>query len=66
MDETRLSAYAEKILKRYSKSYVTDEQLLRYKELGAITQEEYEIIYATKHPVNQDPDAEDQSESSTE
>lgn len=62
MDVNSLSAYAEKILKRYSKSYVTDEQLLRYLELGAITQEEYDIIYATKHPV---ADA-DQSESAKE
>lgn len=62
MDVNSLSAYAEKILKRYSKSYVTDEQLLRYLELGAITQEEYDIIYSTKHPV----DATDQSESAAE
>ena len=62
MDVNSLSAYAEKILKRYSKSYVTDEQLLRYLELGAITQEEYDIIYATKHLV----DATDQSESAAE
>ena len=50
MDVNSLSAYAEKILKRYSKSYVTDEQLLRYLGLGAITPEEYTIIYETKHP----------------
>lgn len=54
MDVNSLSEYAEKILKRYSKSYVTDEQLLRYLELGAITPEEYAIIYETKHPSGDD------------
>ena len=37
------------ILERYEKGYVTDSQLLRYLSLEAITQEEYDIIYATKH-----------------
>lgn len=40
---------AQKILNRYKKSFVTDEQLLKYLELGAITQEEYDAIYMTKH-----------------
>lgn len=40
---------AEKIKERYLMGYVTDEQLLRYKELGAITQSEYDEIYALKH-----------------
>ena len=44
-----MSKKAETILKRYKKGYVTDEQLLRYMELGAITQDEYCAIYATKH-----------------
>lgn len=47
------------ILDRYKNGFVTDSQLLRYLELGAITQEEYDTIYATKHPM----DAADQSES---
>lgn len=44
-----MSKKAETILKRYEKGYVTDDQLLRYLKLGAITQEEYDDIYATKH-----------------
>lgn len=44
-----MSKKAEWIMKRYEKCYVTDEQLLRYLELGAITQEEYQIIYESKH-----------------
>lgn len=45
-----MSKKANQILARYEKGYVTDAQLLRYKELGAITNEEYDKIYATKHP----------------
>lgn len=44
-----MSEKAQKILNRYKKSFVTDEQLLKYLELGAITQEEHDAIYATKH-----------------
>lgn len=44
-----MSAKAQKIMDRYKKSYVTDAQLERYLDLGAITQEEYDTIYATKH-----------------
>ena len=44
-----MSEKAQKIMERYEKSYVTDAQLKRYLELGAITQEEYDTIYATKH-----------------
>ena len=40
---------AEKIKERYLMGYVTDEQLLRYKELGVLTQAEYDEIYALKH-----------------
>lgn len=53
-----MSKKAEQILIRYEKGYVTDNQLGRYLELGAITQEEYDAIYATKHPV----DGEDRDE----
>ena len=48
-----MSKKAKQILTRYEKGYVTDTQLLRYLELGAITQEEYDTIYATKHPVTE-------------
>lgn len=44
-----MSKKAEQIKTRYLKGYVTDEQLLRYLELGAITQEEYDEIRSTKH-----------------
>lgn len=44
-----MSKKAEQIKTRYMKGYVTNEQLLRYLELGAITQEEYDEIYAAKH-----------------
>ena len=47
-----MSKKAEQILARYEKGYVTDTQLKRYLELGAITEEEYEIIYQTKHPLD--------------
>lgn len=45
-----MSAKAEKIKDRYLMGYVTDEQLLRYKDLGVLTQAEYDEIYATKNP----------------
>ena len=41
---------AEKIKERYLIGYVTDEQLLRYFQLGVLTQAEYDEIYALKHP----------------
>ena len=41
---------AEQVKTRYEKGYVRDDQLKRYLELGAITQEEYDEIYAIKHP----------------
>lgn len=44
-----MSEKAQNILNRYKKSFVTDGQLLKYLELGAITQEEYDAIYTTKH-----------------
>lgn len=48
-DELVMSAKAEWIAKRYTKCYVTDSQLKKYLELSAITQEEYDAIYAMKH-----------------
>lgn len=53
-----MSAKAEKIKTRYEKGYVTDNQLKRYLELGAITSDEYDVIYAIKHPVNTETEAE--------
>lgn len=42
-------AKAETIAARYEKGYVNDNQLKQYLKLGAITQEDYDIIYAIKH-----------------
>ena len=40
-----------KIIKeRYMKNYITDSQLGRFKDLGVITQEQYDELYALKHP----------------
>lgn len=49
-----MSKKAQTIKSRYEKGYVTDAQLLRYLELEVITQEEYDTIYATKHPVTEE------------
>ena len=46
-----MSKKAQTILTRYEKGYITDEQLMKYLDLGAITQDEYDTIYQTKHPV---------------
>ena len=44
-----MSKKAEQVKTRYEKGYVRDDQLKRYLELGAITQEEYDEIYAIRH-----------------
>ena len=44
-----MSKKAEQVKTRYEKGYVRDDQLKRYLELGAITQKEYDEIYAIKH-----------------
>ena len=49
-----MSKKAEQVKTRYEKGYVRDDQLKRYLELGAITQEEYDEIYAIKHPTETD------------
>ena len=41
----------ERIKERYLKNYITDSQLERFKALGIITQEQYDELYALKHPV---------------
>ena len=40
----------ERIKERYLKNYITDSQLERFKVLGVITQEQYDELYALKHP----------------
>lgn len=35
---------------RYLKNYIRDDQLLRHRELGVITAEQYNELYALKHP----------------
>ena len=44
-----MSSKAKQIKTRYEKGYVTDTQLTRYMELGAITLDEYTEIYKSKH-----------------
>ena len=44
----------ERIKERYMKNYITDSQLERFKSLGIITQEQYDELYALKHPVEQE------------
>ena len=39
---------------RYLKNYITDAQLIRFKDLGVITQEQYDELYAMKHPAEQE------------
>lgn len=49
-----LSTKAKKICDRYQENYVTDDQLLQYRDrVHAITAEEYDYIYGTKHPVEE-------------
>ena len=44
----------EKIKERYLKNYITDAQLVRFKDLGIITAEQYDELYALKHPAEQE------------
>ena len=44
----------ERIKERYLKNYITDSQLGRFKDLGVITQEQYDELYALKHPSEQE------------
>lgn len=44
-----MSRTAQRIKTRYERGWVTDEQLSRYLELGAITHEEYTEIRAARH-----------------
>ena len=44
----------ERIKERYLKNYITDAQLIRFRDLGVITQEQYDELYALKHPAETD------------
>ena len=41
----------ERIKDRYLKNYITDAQLVRFKDLGVITETQYTELYKMKHPV---------------
>ena len=38
----------EKIRERYLKGYINDSQLIRFKDLGIISEDEYNILYTPK------------------
>lgn len=42
----------ERIKERYLKNYITDAQLIRFKDLGVITKEQYDELYEMKHPAD--------------
>ena len=44
----------ERIKERYLKNYITDAQLIRFRDLGVITQEQYDELYLMKHPSEQE------------
>lgn len=46
-----MSDKAAKVMQWYQVGYGTDSQLARYRDLGAITQTEYDEIYTVKHPI---------------
>ena len=41
------------IKERYIRNYIRDDQLLRFKDLGVITYEQYTELYEIKHPTEQ-------------
>ena len=43
----------DSIKERYLKNYIRDDQLLRFKDLGVITYEQYAELYEIKHPTEQ-------------
>ena len=43
----------ESIKERYLKNYIRNDQLLRFKDLGIITYEQYTELYEIKHPTEQ-------------
>ena len=40
----------ERIKERYIKNYIRDDQLVRFRDMGIITEEQYVELYALKHP----------------
>ena len=44
----------EKIKERYLKNYIRDDQLVRFRDMGIITAEQYDELYAEKHPAVQE------------
>lgn len=38
------------VKEKYFKNYIRDDQLVRFRDLGVITEEQYEKLYALKHP----------------
>ena len=47
----------ERIKERYLKNYITDAQLVRFKDLGVITEAQYTELYALKHSAETETDA---------
>ena len=47
----------EKIKERYLKNYIRDDQLVRFRDMGIITEEQYAELYALKHPAEQETTA---------
>lgn len=41
----------EIIKERYLKFYIRDDQLIRFLDLNILTQEQYEALWALKHPI---------------
>lgn len=39
---------------RYLKNYIRDDQLVRFRDMGIITEEQYAELYALKHPSEQE------------
>lgn len=43
----------ETIKERYLKFYIRDDQLTRFLDLNIVTQEQYDALWALKHPVSE-------------
>lgn len=43
---------------RYLKNYIRDDQLVRFRDMGIITDAQYDELYALKHPDEQETAAE--------
>ena len=39
---------------RYLKNYIRDDQLVRFRDMGIITEEQYAELYEMKHPADQE------------